>query len=111
MTGPITWEQIAFIFGMLGTLAGVAGFLWLRVESARKATRAELGQERQMTQAQIDNLRNELTGFRIRVAENYATYETLKAVDERVAQALEGVEARIGVRLDDVIKMFQASRR
>lgn len=105
MTGMMTWEQISFIFGLMGTLAGIAGFLWLRVESARKNTRAELVQERQMTQAQIDSLRNELTGFRIRVAESYATYDAMKTFDERIGEGLSEIRAQVDALRNEVMKL------
>lgn len=84
MTGAITWDAVAYLVGTGGAVAGVWFFLYRQIEH-----------ERQSRILEYAVLKAELAAFQLRVAEKYATNDTVK----QVADAIN----RISDRLDRVL--------
>lgn len=110
MTGAVTWEQIVFFFGLLGSLFTVLAFVWHRIESARAATRKEIADERNERQAAIDKLRSELAAHQVAAASNYASREMIDQVEERIGSAIGNLRSEIQSLRSDVMKMAQGRR-
>lgn len=73
MTGPITWEALAYLFALAGTLAGV---WWWMSGAVRKVA-------------------DDLSVYKLEAAEKYASVSHLKEVEGRLASAIERLTNRI----------------
>lgn len=97
MTGAITWEQIAFILGLLTALGG----LWYRVETriSKGAVAAQFVADAALASAA--KAHENLHAFRLEVAENYAKGDLIKDVETRVLQRIDAVVTELhGMRKD-----------
>ncbi len=88
---PVTWSELYVVAGLIvGAGVAVAGFTaWLwRVISA---------------------LRSELTDFREKVAENYATTQAVIQVESRIEAALNRLVEQFERGFDRVIQLIHAN--
>lgn len=108
MTGPMTFEFFSTLMVIIGAICGVGGFLWMRVEAARKTTRDELAAEQKSRQAAIDALRKEFNDHRVEVARNYASKDTLDKVEERIGEGLGEVKDQVEALRNEVMKLAHA---
>jgi hypothetical protein len=125
VTGTVTFEQLAWIVGII-TLAGgaVAGFLfwvWRIVEGQRRElkerdTAAQLEKERAKLIEQ--ELRKEISDFRIHAAQTFATKDGVTAAVGRMEQAIEKLSSlvhesveRITARMDRILDSRGEQRR
>ncbi len=98
MSGAITWEQVLFFIGLLGTVAGV----WWRIEGKTKEAAAK-----------GEKAIEDLAAHRLHCSEVFATKQGMHEQTAQLLRAIEGVGGRIdGVheRLDRVLERT-ATRR
>ena len=77
MNASIQWTDLATALGMLVMLIGALWRGWAMVQAVR----------------------DELAGFKLRVAEKYVSSDSLREIEDRLVAAIE----RLGERLDRVI--------
>lgn len=97
MTGAITWEQIAFILGILTAV----GALWYRVETriSKGAVVAQTVADAALKSA--GEAHENLHKFKLEVAENYAKGDFIKDVERRVISRIDALVQEIhGMRKD-----------
>lgn len=83
----ITWEQIAFIIGVLTGLAG----LWYRVETRISKGAVDAKETAIAAAASAHKAHEALHAFKLDVAENYAKGALIKDVETRVLSRIDSV--------------------
>lgn len=89
MFEPVTWSTIATAISYIGSavLVSAAVLLWIYRE--------------------LNNLRAEISEFRIEVAREYVTAVSLRHLEERLETSLQ----RLGDRLDKILTYVDGSNR
>ncbi|MFK8250182.1 hypothetical protein [Ancylobacter terrae] len=97
MTGPITWEMATALCLILGAIAGV----WWRIEN--RITQAVGGAHTSATAAGAQALlaQQQLSEFKVQVAETYARRHDLREMRDEIIGRLDRLDGRIDVALSD----------
>lgn len=92
MSGAITWEQVLFFVGLLGTVAGV----WWRIEGKAKEAAAK-----------GEKALEDLAAHKLHVAETYITKQGMRETTEQIMDAIHGVKTAVdgmALRVDRVVE-------
>jgi len=110
MTGAITWEQILFFVGLLGTVAGV----WWRIEGKVDKAKSEAVLKATEAAAEAASVRADLAAHRLHVAEHYITKAGMRETTEQIMDAIHGVKQAVDhmtVRVDRIVENQAAKPR
>ena len=107
MTGPITWEAIAYLMVLVASLGGV----WLKIEARIKAKDVEIiAVKERLEQVRAHGARD-LDAFKLIVAERYIRAEDLDKIEKRqiesetrMTKAIEKLAERIDRLLRVAVK-------
>jgi hypothetical protein len=103
MTGAITWEQVLFFLGLLGTVAGV----WWRIEGRVDRAKAEAIEKATLAAKEAADVRADLATLRLHVAEFYVSKQGLRETKDEIMDAIHGVKAAVDhmvVRVNRVVE-------
>lgn len=91
MTGSITWEQITALLVIAGSVSGI----WIRLEKRFNAVRDDLEKLRDIHKADLMTVRENLTQFKLDVADRYVRTGYLKDVENRIMKRLDDLISEI----------------
>lgn len=94
MTGAITWEQVLFFFGLLGTVFGV----WWRIEGKTKEAAAK-----------GEKAVEDLAAYKLHAAETFATKAGMQEQTTQIMRAIESVGNRIDGVHERLDRMYEHS--
>lgn len=107
VNGPVTFGDIAALFGFLATAAG----LWWRFEGAFAKIREDADRQIDALNERVTAAEKALADYKTEVAKDYARNGYLREVEERVLKRIDGLTQEIhGLRADinDAVKLLAA---
>jgi hypothetical protein len=113
MTGNITWEMIAGLFGIIVAILGI----WRRVEGKIKEAADTANLRALSAQTKAETIATDLSKYQIHVAETYASKAGVEvqfnAISKSITEFGDRVETRLtgmNERLDRVIEAGKSAR-
>ncbi|MHC2552308.1 hypothetical protein [Bradyrhizobium elkanii] len=91
----VTLETVLSLAGPMIAAAGFVSGVWYRMESKVESVRKEGA-------AAVHVVEKELSEFKLKVAEEYASWETVKSIETRLTERMDSLSENV-MRMPDLI--------
>jgi hypothetical protein len=97
----IEFSEVLPLVGPIVAAAGLVSGVWWKVEGKIEKVRTDSVAAAAAAQAKAEAAKNELNEFKIKVVEEYASWETVRAIESRLTARMDSLS-------EQVVKMPEA---
>jgi hypothetical protein len=83
---------------LVGPFVAVAGFIsgvWYKVESKIDTVRSDAAVAAAAAQAKAESAQKELTDFKLKVVEEYASWDTVRSIENRLTERMDNLSEQV----------------
>lgn len=106
MNEAITLAQLGAIAGLIGTVLGVAFFIFRAISTVKDVLHKRITDEMAAVNARMNNQSDRLHALDVKASETYATYGELRQTESRLTDAVE----KLTDRIDALIAQMQTGK-
>jgi hypothetical protein len=99
----ITLDTIVNIAGPIIAAAAFISGVWWRVESKIDKVRTDADTAAKSVSEKARATEKELAEFKLKVAEEYASWETVKSIEDRLTERMDGIAEQVMKMPDAVV--------
>lgn len=103
MSGPITWEALVFVVGLMVPTIGTVG--WIFIYFVKRLRAIETNAEQR-----VQGVEKDLAAYKLDVADKYASVSHLTEVEQRLVKSMDNLADRLD-KLFDLIESIGKDRR
>lgn len=96
-------DVLQLVGGPLLAIAGFVSGIWYKVENKIDNVRKDCSVEIASARRKIENTERELNEFRLKVAEEYASWETVKSIEARLTERMDTLSESVAKMPDAVV--------
>jgi hypothetical protein len=100
---PITLEAIVSVAGPFIAAAGLVLTVWWRVDGKIDKSRLEAEAAAKAASEKAHETEKALAEFKLKVAEDYASWDTVKAIEARLTERMDGIAEQVMKMPDAVV--------